>query len=866
MQGIPRSNSLDEEITWAKQLARLSALQERIANISSNRQESYETKGIPGPSASPPAPAPAPAAASRKGKAAAHVAVGRAQSDGHVRPAAQDQHRVPAQAAASVGGEAPPRPVSGEQQQVEAATCEAEDAGASHFEVSAATAHLRAALETAASGGVTDVCGGGATTAAPTRIERSACPTPTKARGAAANANGASHRARGPAQRGHGVSSEGSRSSDFEPSAPSGFSVGPQASTGSREKPPLRTASQVMASRSIRGTPKRPSSASKAGRQEATIPGQGFWSTTAGSSGGATGSGARAPSASRIRPSSAGAARKPFAGPSSQGASRPARPQRPASAGVRRSQTPDTSGSVQGSRWASPAPRASPDPAPSQEQPGGHATPPAAACESPSRFEMASTFSSTPSLLIPDEEVRHTESTAPACEMEDPLLASPGKPGASQGETAAKTAADFIGEAEASPAQPPKPPRPGDGKRGSADGSPTAAMSTDEELADEEMSAEVLDVHRFLQSSGLEELTEVLTCATGGGGVDALLALPDSRLRLLGLTRTQMQRLARALAVERASRSFARDARWQDIIDSVDSSTSRQATLPRHAAARAARARQAAASPFASSRPTTPSNGAPVGAAAFVPAATDSGGTPRVAGGTTPRNFGVSGSSICGGPSVQQRPSSASRSRPSSAQGQRPPVASSSSSSSGHPAASGAEEASVDAEQSVMDEQAESERSRTRQARIREFLQRLEVGPSPMDVSRVTARQQQAQQRHMQRSPSPASSSSRIRPSRSLMDLISDATASRWVRPDPVPPRCHPELMRALMSVPATAEQCGEQCTICLAKPRTSEFVTSLPCGHWYHRECIREWLGHSRICPLCKGSAVPKGVHIPDE
>merc|ERR1719189_3543224 len=92
---------------------------------------------------------------------------------------------------------------------------------------------------------------------------------------------------------------------------------------------------------------------------------------------------------------------------------------------------------------------------------------------------------------------------------------------------------------------------------------------------------------------------------------------------------------------------------------------------------------------------------------------------------------------------------------------------------------------SIGPDQSELDDQAKAARSRTRQARIREFLRRLEIAPTPFEVARVSARQEQAQQRHLQqRSPSPARSTGSLTPSssrqsrtfrssRSLMDLVS---------------------------------------------------------------------------------------------
>lgn len=32
-----------------------------------------------------------------------------------------------------------------------------------------------------------------------------------------------------------------------------------------------------------------------------------------------------------------------------------------------------------------------------------------------------------------------------------------------------------------------------------------------------------------------------------------------------------------------------------------------------------------------------------------------------------------------------------------------------------------------------------------------------------------------------------------------------------------------------------------------------------LPCGHWFHGGCIKEWLGKEKVCPLCKQEIVVK-------
>mmetsp|Transcript_50488 Transcript_50488/g.113434 ORF Transcript_50488/g.113434 Transcript_50488/m.113434 type:complete len:295 (+) Transcript_50488:3-887(+) len=163
-------------------------------------------------------------------------------------------------------------------------------------------------------------------------------------------------------------------------------------------------------------------------------------------------------------------------------------------------------------------------------------------------------------------------------------------------------------------------------------------------------------------------------------------------------------------------------------------------------------------------------------------------------------------------------------------------------------------------------------RPHTRRARIRELLKRLDVAQSPClaDRLRVDARQKQAKERHIRHASGAVSSASlspalSLRRSRSFMDLVaheSEPHFSHLSRRGPVDASVLDDVVSRLPAKPVTS--CArETCTICLEVPTAGEVITTLPCCHWYHAECIREWLLHSRLCPLCKAPVVPEEFEI---
>jgi hypothetical protein len=44
-----------------------------------------------------------------------------------------------------------------------------------------------------------------------------------------------------------------------------------------------------------------------------------------------------------------------------------------------------------------------------------------------------------------------------------------------------------------------------------------------------------------------------------------------------------------------------------------------------------------------------------------------------------------------------------------------------------------------------------------------------------------------------------------------------------------------------------------ECCVICTDEYRNQLVMTALPCGHIFHKDCIKTWFRQKRQCPLCK-------------
>lgn len=61
-------------------------------------------------------------------------------------------------------------------------------------------------------------------------------------------------------------------------------------------------------------------------------------------------------------------------------------------------------------------------------------------------------------------------------------------------------------------------------------------------------------------------------------------------------------------------------------------------------------------------------------------------------------------------------------------------------------------------------------------------------------------------------------------------------------------------IIRRLGNKSASAhDEEGKRCAVCLEDFETKQFVTSTPCNHMFHEECIVPWVKTQGKCPVCR-------------
>lgn len=51
----------------------------------------------------------------------------------------------------------------------------------------------------------------------------------------------------------------------------------------------------------------------------------------------------------------------------------------------------------------------------------------------------------------------------------------------------------------------------------------------------------------------------------------------------------------------------------------------------------------------------------------------------------------------------------------------------------------------------------------------------------------------------------------------------------------------------------------GIRCAICLTRLRSGETIGDIPCGHVFHKDCLKDWLVRKNRCPICQQTGIAR-------
>lgn len=58
---------------------------------------------------------------------------------------------------------------------------------------------------------------------------------------------------------------------------------------------------------------------------------------------------------------------------------------------------------------------------------------------------------------------------------------------------------------------------------------------------------------------------------------------------------------------------------------------------------------------------------------------------------------------------------------------------------------------------------------------------------------------------------------------------------------------------RKYFSIAMVSQLEEEPCCVCQEQYNEGEYIGTLDCGHEFHTSCIKQWLMHKNLCPICK-------------
>jgi len=73
----------------------------------------------------------------------------------------------------------------------------------------------------------------------------------------------------------------------------------------------------------------------------------------------------------------------------------------------------------------------------------------------------------------------------------------------------------------------------------------------------------------------------------------------------------------------------------------------------------------------------------------------------------------------------------------------------------------------------------------------------------------------------------------------------------------------------AITAIPTIRYDAGLEetsCCVCMCDYEESDMLKKLPCGHYFHSDCIEKWLKGHTACPVCKVDVPGTTRQVPDD